>query len=649
MLRRDAQPRSRKERKMCVFFRKCVKSVRGDLVLGLPVESWYRLIRITFLLRKRIHGAQSLTFDIMKRLAMSPTDWRDCDAGRRLRCSIARLNNEAPPKVFASVDRTIPYARAPKLPSQSLLWLIVIALSVVGCESDSSTVDPVGHTPKQNRAGNASRPSSRIPSLAEIAAHPRLVILYATCSVNNSYLSPYNAAVTYTPHLDAFAKKSLVFNSHHTESGQSGISYASLFSGTQADRHGVYFHPMRLDDELYLITEAFAENGYDTFFWNKHGMASRRLNFAQGVQPNQVFKHILKADDEQFVKILDRIDSDPQYRAMVVVNFTVTHRLYSLKKRDVGMASFVKEYPSESEGLTDDQYDVYSQFYWENGNALSFDLKETLARHNLNAADLSRLCSVVDLIYKKCVNDLDRLFGELVDELQRRELLEDSMIVFTADHGEILYRENAAMQWTHGFQLAAEVLNVPLIVYAPKSGVAPGRYGDVSRSIDVFPTMLGLCGIALSEERGIAGVNLSGVLRQGRTLTDLPAYSHTSLLGPAAGRVVRGSPLAKLHSDGDPERIWVAVRHGDTYHRKIPLDENNWSYEVYDLAVDPIQQHNIYDPQDAMHVRVQQELDAYQQRLVDGFRQMEIGPDGHARQPSPSETLRRLKSLGYVQ
>jgi len=64
---------------------------------------------------------------------------------------------------------------------------------------------------------------------------PRLVILYVTCTVNNNYLSPYNNEVTFTPNLERFSREAAVFLSHQTESGISGTSFASIFSGTQAD------------------------------------------------------------------------------------------------------------------------------------------------------------------------------------------------------------------------------------------------------------------------------------------------------------------------------------------------------------------------------------------------------------------------------
>ena len=83
--------------------------------------------------------------------------------------------------------------------------------------------------------------------------YPRLVVLYATCTLNKQFLQPYDADVDYTPHLAAFGRQSLVFPRHKTESGQSGLDFASLFSGSQADRHQVYSHPARIDSDVRAV------------------------------------------------------------------------------------------------------------------------------------------------------------------------------------------------------------------------------------------------------------------------------------------------------------------------------------------------------------------------------------------------------------
>jgi hypothetical protein len=78
----------------------------------------------------------------------------------------------------------------------------------------------------------------REPAPAETT---RLVVLYATCTLNRHFIEPYAPGIASTPALARFADESVVFERHVTESGQSGTSFASIFTGTQAYRHGISF------------------------------------------------------------------------------------------------------------------------------------------------------------------------------------------------------------------------------------------------------------------------------------------------------------------------------------------------------------------------------------------------------------------------
>ena len=95
------------------------------------------------------------------------------------------------------------------------------------------------------------------------------MLLYATCTLSKDFLAPYDASVGFTPSLAALAAEGVTFERHQTESGQSGTAFASIFSGTQADRHGVYDHPTWLADDAYLVSEAFAARGWETW-WPTH-------------------------------------------------------------------------------------------------------------------------------------------------------------------------------------------------------------------------------------------------------------------------------------------------------------------------------------------------------------------------------------------
>jgi arylsulfatase A-like enzyme len=473
---------------------------------------------------------------------------------------------------------------------------------------------------------------------------PRLVLLYAPCTVNKDYLSPYNPAVDFTPRLGELARGAVVFRRHQTEAGASGIAYASLFSGTQANRHGVFSHPGTLPDDLLLVHEAYAEAGYETFYWNGHLAASSGLNYAQGVKPENVFRG-LAAKDERFVQILDRLRSDPTYKAFIVTNFTVTHSPY----RPAPLRAFLLEYPRYVEGMTDEQIRKYVKIYRDESIGLSWAFPDTVKRLGLSAEEVAELVRVVEDLYRSNVNQLDDMTGAVVDAIRERDLLDESLLVFTADHGEALYRDDHRFMWAHSGDLNPEVLSVPLLIVSNDPRVRPAAYEGVTRSIDVVPTMLGLSGIAVPDGR-FDGRDLSPVLTGRADPPDLVAYSHTQMLPPSVSSQMRDEKksakwtiMRKFHPRPDPELIWVAMRVGDRQFQYRKLDGPEWGFEAIDLA-NGVGRAVPFVASDAAHAETAQRLLDYKELLVRSYGRLKGG------KAVPSEKEADiLRRLGYIE
>ena len=467
---------------------------------------------------------------------------------------------------------------------------------------------------------------------------PRLVLLYAPCTVNKNFLAPYNSAVDYTPNLNNFQSKSLVFERHHTESGQSGIAFASLFSGTQATSHKVFSHPSKLSDDVTLVTEAYAAAGYDVHSWLAHGMANRALNYAQGVDLKNTSRGPLVAGHPKLARILDRLRTEPDYRAFIVTNFTVTHGPYKTDWLD----GFCSAYPDQCSIRDHPEFHRSVKIYRSNMRRLGWDFANTVEKLRLSDDRLGILAQSVELVYKSTVFHLDQMFGRLVDAVDKAGILDSTVIAFTNDHGEILYRPNAYMHWTHGYQLAPEVIHIAWLLYGPGAGVMPGRYEKPTRSIDVFPTLAGLSGIETPAFDDF-GRDLSRAVRGLEEAPDLLAFSHTSIHQPKVWeKFKKYSTFASLFPEQIPESMWVSVRDADLFAKLRRIDGRHWTKAVYDLGSDPGEAENIYDDANEAHRRLFEELEDYKLRLVDSARASEEG------EISLSRSIELLRSLGYV-
>lgn len=485
---------------------------------------------------------------------------------------------------------------------------------------------------------------------------PRLVVLYVPCTVQKLQLEPYDSRIEFTPNLAAFARESCVFARHTTEAEQSGTAFASIFTGRQADRHGVYSHPARLVSDEYLISEAFSDAGFESWFWNGHPMASAELGYGQGIPRDRVREPAparpgpltpsdtlpLAANDDAFDRLLDRLRENRSLRAFVQVAFTVTHEPYSNYCTPQMVAEFCERFPAEAGGLTQRHFEKYMPIYEQHRLELQWNHAETARKLGLSNQEVAELARVVEVVYQTTIHELDRLFGAFLDRIRESGLWDESLIAFTSDHGEVLYRDNALFQWTHSLQLAPESLDAPLIVHCPGAGSKLRAYEGVTRSIDVFPTLAGLCGIHLPGDRGVQGADLSPVLRGEAAERELLAFSHSTTLSEAQSDRLRAFPtVARLFTGGGIEGMWVRVRSRDLVVKLRNLDGTQWGIEAFDLASDPQERRNLYEPGDPKQEALVSELRAYKDRLA------RTHAPADAALPK-EEQLRRLQSLGYV-
>jgi arylsulfatase A-like enzyme len=436
----------------------------------------------------------------------------------------------------------------------------------------------------------------------------------------------------------------------------------------------VYFHPRALPDELYLVPEAFADAGYDTFFWSGHPMASARWGYGQGIPEEHVVatdrprhraprgaasmkpayrgsmlfpsRNRLTGNDAELDALIARLVADPDYRAYVQVFFTITHNPYYRRFDAATFDAFASAHPELVGELTAEDIERNLDLLEANEHGLQYNHAATVARLGLSKGEVGELARVQELFYRVCVAELDRFFGRFLDKLRENGLYDQSLIAFTSDHGEMLHRDNALFSWTHGEQLVPEVLQVPLIVRSPVAGVEPGRYADVTRSIDVFPTLASLCGIALPARAAIEGVDLSAAVRGEADPPELRAFAHTALVNDIHALADEDAGLRNaLFPAMDPSSMWTLMRNRERAYKLRRTLAGDWQLQVFDWDADPTERRDLYDASNREHAAARAELEAYKALLVRSYRpDSELDGDTI----SDEETAERLRALGYV-
>lgn len=204
----------------------------------------------------------------------------------------------------------------------------------------------------------------------------------------------------------------------------------------------------------------------------------------------------------------------------------------------------------------------------------------------------------------------DAQIARLLDALEIRRLLDRALVIVTADHGESLGEHG---EQDHGMFVYESVLRVPLIIRGP--GLRPGRVDGVVRLVDIMPTVLDVLGFGLPQTDG---VSLRAALGGAGAPPDVEAYAE-SLYPQRLG----GSPVHSLR-----------VGRFKVIDAPCP--------ELYDLARDPFEEHNVYLERRTL-------ADGLRRRLVEIDAGGALARSGRGLQADvPAELQERLAALGYV-
>ncbi|PQO32789.1 DUF4976 domain-containing protein [Bremerella cremea] len=173
--------------------------------------------------------------------------------------------------------------------------------------------------------------------------------------------------------------------------------------------------------------------------------------------------------------------------------------------------------------------------------------------------------------YYAAVSFMDAQVGKIVDSLDRLGLAENTIVVFTADHGYHLGEH----EFWQKMSLHEESTRIPLIIRMP--GRSPLEINALAQQIDIYPTLAELCGLKVPPHV------------QGKSL--VPAISHPSQVIHQEVYTLRGNNDHLLRTDR-----FALIRYG------------NGSVELYDMESDPQQFTNLAD--DSQHADTLQQLQA---------------------------------------
>ncbi|GAB1416983.1 sulfatase [Paludibacter sp.] len=472
-----------------------------------------------------------------------------------------------------------------------------------------------------------------------------------------------------TPNIDRLAAKGMLFQKSYVENSLSTPSRACLMTGLYSHQSGQRTLGAGIDTSKVFFTEALKKSGYQTAVVGKWHMQCEPKGFdyysilgGQGEYYNPGFK--TKQSQGKYIKeigyattlitdhaleFLDARDKDRPF--CVLIHHKAPHRnwmpdsKYLTLYEDIEFpypATFYDDYSTRCEAAHTQEMRI------ENHMSLGYDLKvnelidsgekkdewqsrewatmlrrmtneqrdlwhnaykvrnEKFIKSNLQGEDLLKWKYQAYLKdYLRCIKSVDDEIGRVLDYLERENLMDNTIIVYTSDQGFYMGEHG----WFDKRFMYEESFRTPLIVYYPQNMNAGSTSNTLVQNIDYAPTYLTAAG--LDVPKYMVGRPLQSVLSD-KTPKNWRQYLYYHYYDyPAIHQVRRHDGV----SDGRFKLIHF-------YDQKSENGDKTLCNEFYDLNNDPNELNNIYgDKKYKKEIsRLQKQLDKFRkEQNVDEF------------------------------
>ncbi len=278
------------------------------------------------------------------------------------------------------------------------------------------------------------------------------IVLITLDTTRADYLPCYGYSGVNTPHLDALAKKSVVFEQCSASSPLTLPSHASIMTGMYPTYHGVRVNGnTALSDEQTTIAEVLSGEGYQCGAFIAAFVLDGRWGLKQG------FQHY---DDEFDLRKYKHLDLGAVQRPG---NQVVDAALAWLEtQKENPFFAWIHLYDPHAPYEPPEPY--YSE-YSQRG---------------------------LDGLYSGEIAFMDEQIGRCVSWLEKYDLSKNTIIILIGDHGEGLGSHG---EGTHGYFIYEYAVHVPLLIVTPFPEFQGKRATSQVRAVDVFSTLLELANI----------------------------------------------------------------------------------------------------------------------------------------------------------
>ena len=340
-----------------------------------------------------------------------------------------------------------------------------------------------------------------------------IVILYVIDSLRPDFLGCYGYARNISPNIDALARDGILYHNAYSTAVWTKPSAASIITSQYPRSLGVMHEMSIMPDYEHMLPKTLKEHGYNTYAISANTFFSPFFGFS--------------GFDEFFVLSMDK--ELLRKREKVKDPDQANPKIFQIWKK-YGIDKFIKPL---SEDINEKLLPIIINkggnkliIAWSNDTHrpyYAFDNKSFFGdspQYHI-ALRNTRNIEKMQSLYCDMIRYNDSHIGELILRLKEEGMYENSLIVVTGDHGESFGEHSIVGRpiTQHGGIPYEEVIKIPLLIKYPQNKHSGMRCEALVQLIDIYPTILKVCGIQDNiEMEGISLYPEHDNLKEDRTI-----------------------------------------------------------------------------------------------------------------------------------
>ncbi len=329
------------------------------------------------------------------------------------------------------------------------------------------------------------------------------IILIVIDTLRPDHLSCYGHNRKTSPNIDSIAQKGVTFLNHFSTSSITMTSTASIFTGLLPYKHMAAFpHPIK--PRALTISELLKTIGYTTVGFIGNVQVSKEFGFGRGFDTyyeEEVTDKVNNVKDAKIVLTIPYLDRNIADKSMSWLRENQDKNFFMYIHFLGGHHPYKSYQPFKDYFIDGDKYENQIDFF----NLLDEKYTDSLF------SKFPDLLEIFNAIYDNKIRQIDSYIGEIYNTLKEVELLNNTLLIITSDHGEEFYEHGS---FYHGATLFEEVIKVPLVISYPKLLKMNYYEPIMSQSTDILPSILELLNIKCPQD--IDGSSFLSIIKKSK-------------------------------------------------------------------------------------------------------------------------------------